>query len=527
MVSIGKALRWFFAIHATLFVAISVRFLFACPSILWKVWHSNDPGLQRLMGFPTAAVMVIAGTVTYSTIAFILGRAWWTLGKGEKSAQGWALAASVALIPMLLFGSTAMISTVAGTLGLVVFRVRKTVEAIGPQREAAGRTAGDGTNRMLDSLAIALMYGGVILGALMWDQWALKQGLPSNPSLLMNTLVMQIAALIATGVHELGHALAALTQKMKIRQFLWGPLEWRLRGNEWEFRFHVAGLLSVPGAVGVAPMSLDGLRRRRIKVCAAGPMASLALGAIGMWATLAAKGHPWEAQWELLAYVSTFSLLQCVINFLPIQPEGNYSDGARIYQLAARTPGSQLELAFAMVSSTVVSPLRPKDMDIGMIERAAAYRKTGAEALLLRLNACTHFLDSGRMPEALRALSEAEAVYTESEPELPGDLRVLAQEAFTYANAVVRRDAGAARGWWDRTKKVVVLNADHLSADHFTADQWKAYCSLLWIENRLEEARAAWERGNDIAKNSPQAGAYEYGRDCFARLRVELDAVAA
>jgi hypothetical protein len=518
MVGLGKTFRWFFALNSVLFGVIALRFAGMAPYILRHVIEGSNPHPRMILGMPAGGVIVCGGMFGYGGLAVVFGMAWWTLGKGKTGARAWALAASLALTPFWAFGSLAAISSGLGVMGLVVFWRRETVKAMGP-RAAGPRLVGDGTSGALDWLATALMYGGVLVGGLLWTQWGEKHGLAVNGGLLLDTLMIELAAIIATGVHEVGHALTAIALKMKVRQFLLGPLEWRLRGKQWHFRFHAIGLLSVPGAVGVAPTSLEDLRWRRVGVCAAGPLASLVLGLAALWATTAAKGSVWEPCWSLMAYIATFSLLAFVINFIPIQPEGQYSDGARIYQLLARTPGSQLELAFAMVSSTVVSPLRPKDLDVHMLEEAAAFRKTGAEALLLRLNACTHFLDSGRTQDALRALEQAEAVYTESEGALPGDLRVLAHEAFTYGNAYLRRDAGAARSWWERTEAK--------SVKHYSADYWRAYCSLLWVENRLEEAQAAWASGNALAENCPKAGAYDYGRDCFARLRFELDAAAA
>ena len=71
---------------------------------------------------------------------------------------------------------------------------------------------------------------------------------------------------------------------------------------------------------------------------------SLVLAVVTAGATFAAKGHQWEPYWHFLAYLSTFSLLGFIVNLIPIQPDGQYSDGARIYQMMAGTPGAKLEL---------------------------------------------------------------------------------------------------------------------------------------------------------------------------------------
>lgn len=266
--------------------------------------------------------------------------------------------------------------------------------------------------------------------------------------------------------------------------------------------------------MGAVPTELENYLLRRLLMTAAGPAASLGLGVLALWATFASRGE----SWKLLSYLATLGLFGFVINLLPAKGGGQHSDGARIYQLLSKNPGSQLELAFGMISSTAVSSLRPKDLDIQLIERAANVRATGREALLFKLYACTHFVDRGEIPDALRTLAEAETVYANSAAGLTEEVRVIAHEFFTFAHAFLRRDAEAARSWWDRT-----MAKEHSA---YSVDSWKAYCSLLWIEQRRDEARSAWERGNALVQASPAVGAHEFDRDCFTWLRIELDAVS-
>jgi hypothetical protein len=50
-----------------------------------------------------------------------------------------------------------------------------------------------------------------------------------------------------------------------------------------------------------------------------------------------------------------------------------------------------------------------------------------------------------------------------------------------------------------------------------------AQSALFWTENRLEEAREAWTKGNAMAQQRPSAGVYEYDRYRYALLRQVLD----
>jgi hypothetical protein len=246
-------------------------------------------------------------------------------------------------------------------------------------------------------------------------------------------------------------------------------------------------------------------------VLAAGPLANLWLGSIALWATFTAKGRHWEQAWELLALIATFSLVEFIINLIPLRPEAEYSDGARIYQLLSGGPWGDVHRAFSIVGSSVVTPLRPKDYDIQVIQRAARFMTHGRQALLLQMYAFMYFFDSDRIPEALEAMSAAESVYEQSASDISAELHT----DFVFGNALLKRDAVSARLWWDR------MEAREMR--RFDADYWKARSALLWIEYRLEEAREAWNKGNALVQQLPKTGAYEFDRYCFAQLRQALD----
>jgi hypothetical protein len=245
---------------------------------------------------------------------------------------------------------------------------------------------------------------------------------------------------------------------------------------------------------------------------AAGPLASLFTGLIACYAALTAKGRPYERGWEFLALIATISLVTFVVNLIPIRPDANYSDGARIFQLLSGGPWADLHRALSIATSTLVTPLRPRDYDIQAIERAVLSFPHGRYALLLRLLAASHYLDCGNIPQAREALSGAESIYRESASQISAELCA----EFVFDNAFLGRDAACARLWWERmeTKK----------PDHFGVDYWLARSALLWIENSLEEAQEAWNKGNTLAQQLPVVGAYEFVQYRFTLLGQALDA---
>src|SRR5438046_2624889 len=106
-------------------------------------------------------------------------------------------------------------------------------------------------------------------------------------------------------------------------------------------------------------------------------------------------------------------------NLVPFRTGGNYSDGAQIYQLLCNGPWADLDRAFSVAGSSLVTPLRPKNYDMDAIVRAGRTIDQGAQGLVLRLLAYNHYLDWGKFPEAGDALREATLIYNQSASDIP------------------------------------------------------------------------------------------------------------
>jgi hypothetical protein len=511
MRNLAKVLRWYFGIEALILFAAPALALWNTPSI--RPLHPDGMSPQALVRVWAALAILVGAQLA---LAATFGMAWWTLPKGKTSSRVWAITASLLNIPLFWIYPPMWISTAAGIVGLCVFSRREALAWIAsPARPP--RVTGDGTSRLVDLTAQLATVGGVVAGWSWWSRWAETKNLSMVHGLPF-LLEVVLASLITTAAHESGHVLAGWASGMKLRTLSVGPFEWRLRGGRWEFQFHPAGFLLNGGATGMVRANPYDRQWAEVALLAGGPFTSLLLGAITLWATLAAKGRVWEQVWQLLAFVTTFSLLAFVINLIPLRPEAHYSDGARIYQLLWGGPWADVYRAFSIVGSSLASPLRPKDYDIEVIQRAARFVTHGQQALLLRLFAYLYFFDSGRIPDALHALGEAESVYTQDASAIPAELHT----SFIFATAFLRRDAPTARLWWERMEAKQQMEAK--KSPRLSADYWKALTALLWIEDRVEEARTAWAQGNEVAQKLPDAGAYEFDRFCFAQLRQVLEA---
>jgi Peptidase family M50 len=510
MRAVRNFLCWMFALGAILFLRSSLFSFLDIAS--WPDAHL-PPTLLRAC-FHTALPL----------LGVVYAMACWNFWMGRNSARSWGLAASAANTVLgsvflyidrrfLTAPATAFLNPDAlllgiGIAGLIAFRRRDVTSSEQLMRSLPG----DGTNAIVNGVMWIAGTGGFVSAMTWWWRWAESNGLVwIRSSFLHDLFLLLLLELLMVAIHEFGHAFAAQILGMKLRAFIVGPLQWRAREGTWEFRFILSGFLAIGGATAVAPTGRNRPLWRDICMVAAGPFASLAVGLVALWATLAAPGRPWQQDWLPLAFFSTLSLLTGVLNLIPFRTRSFYSDGARIYQLFSRGPWADLHRAFSAAAATTVTPLRPRDYDIDAIERAGSSISIGQPALHLRLLAASYYLDCGRISDAGKALADAEAIYQESASDIPVELHT----PFIFGKAFILHDPEGTRVWWER------MEAKHPTRQN--ADYWIARSAFLWSQHRLDEAREAWEKGNTLVQQLPHTGAYETDRDQFALLQKELE----
>lgn len=510
MRAVRNFLCWMFALGAILFLRSSLFSFLDFTS--WPGAHLPPTFLRACLH---SAIPVLG---------IVYGMACWSFWSARSSARAWGLVASAANVLLgsvflymdrrfLTAPATAFLNPDAlllgvGLAGLVAFRRRDLIRA----EQSMQPLPGDGTNAIVNRAIWIAGTGGFFSAMTWWWRWAESNGMVWVRSSFFHDLsLLLLLELLMVAIHECGHAVAAALLGMKLRAFVVGPLQWRAREGKWEFHFILAGFLAIGGATAVAPKDPWRPLWRDICMVAAGPFVSLAVGLAVLSATLAAPGHPWQQDWLPLAFFSTISLLTALLNLVPFRTNGFYSDGARIFQLLSGGPWADLHRAFSAAAATTVTPLRPRDYDIEAILRAGSSILIGQQALHLRLLAASYYLDCGRIPEASEALTDAETIYHESASDIPAELHT----PFIFGKAFLHHDPEGTRLWWER------MQAKHPTRHN--ADYWIARSAFLWSENRLSEAREAWEKGNALVQQLPHTGAYETDRDQFALLQKELE----
>jgi peptidase M50-like protein len=511
MGQLGKLVRFCFGLEALSLIAGIPIFLIAAVKLSLKLgWRQASPSLFAF------AELLALGMLAFQIVPAI---AWWMLKKGHRHARAWALAASVVnLIPLpalsrswLIFSRPAhlpvgLVSALIGVAGLAAFWRTQVVSGVADaSKPKTQRLPGDGTSKTAERLAGVGAVVWLFFCFHWWRAWARGQNL-TQTDFWVWVAELQLAILICIAIHELGHVLAGWASDMKLRSFQVGPFRWFHKRGRWKFKL-VAGM---GGVTGMAPTRLTNVRGRSAFFTFGGPVASLVLAGIGCVAALTAKGHFWEGSWTLLSLIATIASVDFMVNLIPQKPETNYSDGARIYQLVTNGPWAHVEQAFSMVASTLVTSRRPRDFDLDVLHAAANFLTRGDRGMLLRLYTCMHYLDTGRVPEAVASLQEAEALYEGVAVQSPAGICAL----FVFLNAIFKRDRAGADLWWQRLQ--AQRNID------FDAEYWQARASILWLQGQIDEAHSACEHGFSLALQLPAAGAYDYTRSGFDALRDAL-----
>lgn len=432
--------------------------------------------------------------------------------RAEPSARRWSIVASVLMVLCSLFAITYIhpehfitplwAAAAVGYAGLAIFtRREKKPLVLKPLSHA--HLPGDGTSAIASKLAALIAAGGALAGTAHWSSWAARHDLPlsSSPILVVQYL---IAVLLVLFLHEGGHAFAGVALRMKIVTFVVGPFRWWQEDSRWHFEFRALDIVSFLGAAAVVPIELENFRRRKLVQVAAGPIASLITGVLAAEAVFHAPGHAWAAEWRVLAYFATISLVVAFLNFIPFKLGSAYSDGAKLYQLSREGLWADYHRLVAAIHATKVTDLRPRDYDIATVERAAGTIARGADELNMHLCAYAHYLDNGQLASARAALLRAEALCNNSSLE-PADHWY---SELVFAHAFLRRDPHTARRWWDRMQTRESLKKKQPRTQNRLASQ----AALLLSEGRIAEAAEACSKAEAWARNLPKAGASDAQR---------------
>ena len=253
------------------------------------------------------------------------------------------------------------------------------------------------------------------------------------PTLVMSFGVGVVALIVATVMHELGHAAAGYAAGLRVARVQLGPIEIRDYA-----RPHVRLVWSLQAGVVLVPFdrtaALGPLRWGLLVSTAAGPLIGLVSGAVILGL---AGGWRFDDALSLPQAVGQISLILGVLNFLPLRSGEQLADGRRIFALLARNRESGLILAATLMLVEGLSSRRPRDWDPALL----AIMERSPDEVFARLCLYEAAIDRGAIETAGRHIDAAVAL--RSVKWTAADA-ILFTEAAYYA-ARHRGDARAAR----------------------------------------------------------------------------------
>lgn len=386
---------------------------------------------------PLRNILVNAGL---TGLAIVVGLAWWTNLRAEASARAWGLGASATITIVALLPSILSHRLVVGALGVVFAIGAAGIIGFARPFAAPQRTIDDPqdqsmpddwTCNFINKLAGAIIFGLSLGAYLWWMEWIKTCGVPAIHQSWTRIVMNLVVVLVITTIHELGHVGAGWACGMKLRAFVSGPLQWRVREGKWTFKFSARGFILPKGATGIVPASGRIDRWHFVSMMSAGSLINLLTGGFALTVAMTSRSDAPVQAGGVLALFGAWSLALAAGNLLPFRTKNCYSDGASMMQLLSGGAWADFHLAVAAIGSSQVSGFRPRNYDIRAIQRASKRIAGGQQGLLLRLFAFYHFLDCGKTHEAETAIADAERVYRESAADVPAELCTV----FVFASA--------------------------------------------------------------------------------------------
>ncbi len=139
------------------------------------------------------------------------------------------------------------------------------------------------------------------------------------------------------GIHECGHAAAAMAAGFRFRIISIGPFTFWRGPNGFRFRFDLR-LFESGGYMGAVPVADQNLRMKKIFVIAAGPAANALTCLVSLVIFLALPGTSWQSWWGIAMLNITVSSVMAVANLVPL----GYCDGSMLWHLIRWTPAGRL-----------------------------------------------------------------------------------------------------------------------------------------------------------------------------------------
>jgi hypothetical protein len=252
--ALRKYISWIFAL--TFLIGVPITYS-TTLNVLRAIHQSHPPAP---LSFTFQIYLLVAPWIMPLQTA-VFGVAWWAVFREKRSARAWGIVASLVflawvILPLLtpprFFWSGDLLILVIGVVGLIAFSWPVQSPDFAGDIQKCAKAPGDGTSNLFNNavqLAMLLAYWGTYHW---WIGWLRDHDL-SPPDFISGTLTLAVLGVVIVSLHESGHALVGLLLGMKLRAFLVGPFQWRIRDGKWGFHFEPRQIRVTMGATGIVP----------------------------------------------------------------------------------------------------------------------------------------------------------------------------------------------------------------------------------------------------------------------------------
>ncbi len=342
--------------------------------------------------------------------------------------------------------------------------------------------------------------------------WGRSLGLP-NDTVLNGLVLILLCQFVTAFLHESGHAIAGWASEMSLVNFSVGALALTKQRGKWRVSLSPAALLGAGGGVTSYPLHLKNLRSRMAFSIAAGPVASLTTALVAAVVTLAIPGSGWERWWNVPAVISAMAAGDAILNLIPFGFAAGYSDGAALVQLWRGGRFADLRMAMMMSGSTMVSPLRPRDLDPAVPSRAMLAASGKSQEWFLYMLQVIWAVDRGDLALARTSLeSSLQRVPNAEAAPSPA----CAAEIALYI-AYLDGNAARAAAWLRDAENSAAKKRKSLADE---SDYWRAVTAVRRAEGREPEAEQAYRRAVELLDQKPRSGQYQAERELLELIRL-------
>jgi hypothetical protein len=491
MRSLRYILRLTLALEAVGFLSLAF-FTFRKSKVIAEANPRLHLGRLSLVEF--FAFMVLLGLVA--------ALAAWRINRADPLARWSLLAASIFNLPLFPVGTTLAVA------GIFFFVRNPTIDPLLDRKHTP--VVGDGTTKWSGAVFMIAQLGWGLFIITSIRRWTIARGMHPVHSEALFWITLAAAVYGSILVHEFGHFIFGDIVGFRLIGFGIGPLSWAYAGGRWRGHLRYDKLFG--GHTAMVPTSPLNIRARAMILTLGGPLASAALGLIGVLCLMIVPAPAWPAALgRTVALATGFAIGDFIFNLMPLASEAQYSDGARLWQMWRRGPWCDFHCANHYMGLSRTTALRPRDWPTDMVERAAEFAAQLPEPAGSFAMAYVHFQDCGDWKRALPWLEKAHLTAR------PGSKLAHALSVDrAYFEAFFRRDGREAQRWFDQAPQ-----------RDDSPDYWRAAATVRAAQGDLAGASKAWDKAWSIARDLPEAGLYDMDREQLQTVHSWLEELRA